>query len=172
MKNFIITISLLFLGLGAFAQNETTQNQIIKIAVLDNISSQDMGSNKNAISAIVFEDVLDNQGNVLISNGTPVNTSIKRKRRRPLGIKGKVNLTFNDVQTVSGETIKINASQNVKGKSKMGKALGIGIGTGIFFPPMLFYTLKRGGEAQIPANTIIYGTVSTTNKADMKLSQN
>lgn len=104
-------------------------------------------------TAIVEKDVVARDGHLLIKQGTPVEVQLERQKARGCGRPGSLVLKMVATQSVDGQRIALEGSQEEEGVNKKGQAIGLGVGLGIFIWPCLFILCKKGGEATIPSNT-------------------
>jgi len=111
-------------------------------------------------TVIVSSNIKDNLGNVLIKKVSLVFVEFQNKRRKVVGKPGEINLLLKSTNSVDGQIILLSGNYMVAGENLRGKVLGIGIGVGVLLVwPMLFYLLKKGGEAELPSNTMILGSI-------------
>ena len=118
------------------------------------ITSNSIGN----ISAIVDQDVCSSDGSILIKSGTPVVINASIEKNGATGKPGKITLSGATTTAVDGKSIVLNCGMEEKGKGKGGLAWGLGIGTGLFTLFGLLFLLIKGGNAEIPAGTIIPNT--------------
>jgi hypothetical protein len=117
------------------------------------------GNNSKAVyEFIVAKDIKDNNGNIVIPEGSPVNVDLKIKNRKPVGRSGEVTVKLKSVEDINGQIIELIGETSVKPDDINGKVLGISLGVGLLIlPPMLLYLLKKGEAAVLDSNTTILG---------------
>ena len=96
-------------------------------------------------------------GFTVIQAGTTARGSITGvKRRRLLGIGGKVSLKLDSVELVNGDRVRLRASKEVKGGSRTKLMVGGMIATSlIFLPATPVFLLMRGHDSTVVKSTEI-----------------
>lgn len=108
---------------------------------------------------IVVDDVINPiTKKKIIAKNTPVRGMIQYQKNKSAGVPGKLLLQLTHVRAIDGQNILLQGDFHAIGDDKMEHVLGIGIGVGVIFPPMLFYMLKKGGEPVITRGTEFLGT--------------
>lgn len=152
MKKITLLTLITFSVLNIFAGGTLRNGTILIVTLTSDIKSE----SKTQPTFIVTNDVKDSNGNILISQGTPVLTETKTTKRKGVGKGGKIDIKFISTTSTDGQNILLNGTKNEEGESKRGKALGIGLGVGLaLLPPMLAYMAKKGDPAEIKSGTII-----------------
>jgi hypothetical protein len=156
VKIFALVIIFFVIGSSTNAQSTAELNYGTQVSVL--IDTEVSSENTSTVTGHIFSDVKDRNRNIIIKEGTPVDLEIIRNKRKGVGKPGKLEIKFLSTKAIDGQTIILNGSKFVEGENKKGKALGIGIGIGVglLFLPMLAYIAKKGGPAELPANTVIH----------------
>ena len=110
----------------------------------------------------VVDDVKAN-GKVVISKGSVANAQvIEASGGRLMGIKGNLAIQVKDVTAVDGTTILLsNGNLNAQGKQRLAPAI-------ILTWFCIFGFLIHGGDAIIPANTIIDASIMSETEIDLK----
>lgn len=105
---------------------------------------------------VVFQDVVDVNGNVLIANQTPVILESELIKRKGIGKPGEIHLNFISTTSVDGQKIFLKGTKKIVGEDKSKKVLGISLGLGLMLiSPMLAFLSKKGGSAEITNATTI-----------------
>lgn len=108
---------------------------------------------------IVTDDVINpHDKQLVVSKNTPVYGLIRYEKNKFAGIPGKLIIQLTHLKAVDGQNILLKGEFVALGEDKKDHVLGVGIGVGIVFPPMLFYMLKKGGEPVIARGTEFLGT--------------
>ena len=155
MKNLTLLIAALLVVFNLSAQEYNLRSgQQIKVRLT---SSAESGRHiKHAATAIVDENITDNDGNILIKRGTNVELSIDTKHSKGVGKSGFIKVESLSTKATDGQTIFLRGGLTSYGQDREDLALGLGIGAGIVaFPVGLFCLCIRGGEAYIPSNTML-----------------
>lgn len=166
MKKFLFfTAVLVATTLSSAAQNIATLNngKAVQVRLTSEINSN--SKTRGTVSAIVDKDVRDENGNVLIQRGTPIQVSSKIEKSRGMGNGGYVKLNFASTTAVDGQDIALQGIYAIDGKDRKGLALGLGIGTGatILFPFGFFFFCLKGEPVNIPEGTIVNNVVVNDN---------
>ena len=101
----------------------------IPLTMVETISSDRKGGRKvrvgEVISLRVQADVTDIDGNILIKQGTLVNGTIsKAKKRAAAGTKGKLGFSVDTVKAADGQSVPVSLNVDYAGKSKTAVAVG------------------------------------------------
>lgn len=154
------SIALFFLVIFSFSNiyaegNLKTGTQVVLTSITDTNSE----SGEQPLF-VVFEDVKDLNGNVLIAQQTPVNIEVESKNKKAIGRAGEINIKFISTTSTDGQTIILHGSKNFKGEDKQRKVLGVALGIGlIIISPMFAYLAKKGGSAEIKSGTTISSVI-------------
>ena len=122
---------------------------------------------KNSPNFIVAYPIKDNNGNVVVNGGAPVELSADWRENKGVGKAGKVDLSFQSVRGVNGTLIPINGNYSDEGENK--KGLAHGLTWGLFFTvlgPLSLPCLAIKGE---PAEINQSLTVNTYVLNDTKI---
>lgn len=161
-KSVLLGIAFLS-SLGALAQTPLQSGTRVQIRVTDAIKS-----NLHAEPTACIDNDVTSNGVVLIRKGTPVTVQLNRTKARGCGRPGTLQLNFLSTTTTDGQSVTLNGgSMAVEGKSKKGLAIGLGVGLGVFCWPLLSCLAIKGGQAEIPADTII-NTAFVANNYEVK----
>lgn len=155
-------IMLFILPFQTFAQSMSIQlakGTPVVVKTVSGVSSNSIGE----IMAIVEEDVVSEDGHVLIKSGTPVIVKAYFEKNGSIGKPGKITLSGANTTAIDGKTIILNCGLEELGKDNSGLSLGLGIGTGILTLFGLLFLLIKGGNAEVPAGTIIPNTFVSAN---------
>lgn len=148
-----------------FAQNTAILNNGKNVAV--RLTSEIYSNNKTFIqpTAIVEKDVRDEDGNVLIKRGTPINLTSEVVKSKGMGNAASVKLNFTSTTAIDGQDIALQGVYAVNGKDRKGAALGLGLGTGltVLFPVGFFFFCIKGEPVTIPDGTIVPNVVVNDN---------
>lgn len=129
--------------------------------------SEKVTGKSTSANIIVSQDIKVN-GVTAIAAGTPVLSQVTAEKRRGCGRPGSVSVSLISTTAVNGETVRfVGAPVTKEGASKKGKAIGLGVGLGIFVWPCLDCLAIKGGEAEIPAGTIV-SNIMTGNEVTIK----
>lgn len=126
---------------------------LIPIKILGQISSD----KKMPSKAIVSQDIIDKNGNVLISYGALVGMNIIANRSKAVGKPGTINIEFTLTTAVDGQKIKLTGNKFLEGEDKatLSKVL-TGVGCLIIPPFNFLFLLIKGEPVVIPDNMIVY----------------
>ncbi|MCB9034504.1 MAG: hypothetical protein H6553_11755 [Chitinophagales bacterium] len=160
MKNLLILFGIFFLISTTKAQS---LNGIkVPIIVGGEMTSK---SKENTITFKVAEDIKDTNGKIIILKNTAVIASIDNEKARGIGRAGSIKIQFQSTQDINGTVIKLSGNETILGESNRKHVLGVGLGVGLgLFYPMLFYLVKKGGEAVLKSNTIISSAIILQNE--------
>lgn len=112
--------------------------------------------------AIVDKDVYTKDGKLAIRAGAPVEVLYTSRKPQSIGEQGYLSLRFTSTVSVDGRRVSLDSKViEEEGESKSGKAIGLGVGLGIFVWPLLACLCIKGGHATIPAGTV-YTNVFTS----------
>lgn len=140
--------------------------ELITLFFKETLNSKEL-SNGQLIRLAVKDDVLSNNGKVIINANTPVNGRITSvKNAKWAGQKGEISLQINNIKAVDGTSIPVFYNLNNEGKSRQSTAVGVGM---LLFWPALFL---KGKEANINAGTLILVETlasTTLNTANFKI---
>ncbi len=147
---------------GVSAQKVLKAGTLIPLAFNEKVTSK-----SNSANITVAQDVKVD-GVTVIAAGTPVQNQVTGTKKRGCGRPGSVSVTFLSTTATNGEVVRLMGQPLVKeGVSKKGKAIGLGVGLGIFMWPCLGCLAIKGGEAEIPAGTIVQNMM-TNNEVSVK----
>ena len=167
-------------GKDVFNNNTTNENkenleeelvtiqsgELITLFFKESLNSKEL-SNGQLIRLAVKDDVVSNNGKIIIAANTPVNGRITNvKNAKWAGQKGKISLQINNINAVDGTSIPVFYNLNNEGKSRQSTAVGVGM---LLFWPALFL---KGKEANIDAGTLILVETlgsTTLNTANFKI---
>lgn len=145
---FLVTFSFSNIYAGGILKSGT---QVVLISTSDTNSE----SGEQPIF-VVFQDVKDLNGNILIAQQTPVNIEVESKKRKGVGKPGEINIKFVSTTSTDGQNIMLNGVKSFIGEDNKAKALGVGLGVGLLLAlPMIAYIAKKGGSAEIKSGTIV-----------------
>lgn len=152
-KAMAIFMALLIINLNIFASTPLNGGTTLTVRISSQISSKVKGTP----TAFVDNDVKSKDGKVLIKRGTPVQLQIQRKKARGCGRAGYVQVQCISTTAVDGQNISLQGNMDAEGNNKKGLAIGLGTGLGLTFLPFVGFAFLaiQGGQAVIPANTII-----------------
>lgn len=140
---------------ASFAQKTLKSGTLIPVTFTEKVTSSSTTAN-----LIVAQDVKVD-GVTAIAAGTPVLNQVTGTKKRGCGRPGTVTAT-------NGEVVRLMGQPLVKeGEIKKGKAIGLGVGLGIFVWPCLGCLAIKGGDAEIPAGTIVQNMM-TNNEVVIK----
>lgn len=107
--------------------------------------------------AVVEYDIRNEENKILIQKGTPVDIQVKREKARGVGREGYIHIQCMSTKAIDGQTILLQGEWEEYGASKDGLALGLGVGLGLTFLPVvgLAFLAIKGEEATISPNTRI-----------------
>lgn len=133
---------------ASFAQKTLKSGTLIPVTFTEKVTSSSTTAN-----LIVAQDVKVD-GVTAIAAGTPVINQVTGTKKRGCGRPGTVTVTILSTTATNGEVVRLMGQPLVKeGQIKKGKAIGLGVGLGIFVWPCLGCLAIKGGEAEIPAGT-------------------
>lgn len=144
----ILSVVLVFsmLNLNLIASVPLDRGTMLIVRVLSSVKS----NSKEAVSAIVENDVKGKNGEILIKRGAPVQTSIKREKARGCGRAGSIEVKCISTTSVDGQTVLLEGNFSETGKNNKGLAIGLGVGLGVTFLPMVgFAFLAIKGEPAV-----------------------
>lgn len=152
-KTITVAMALLMTHLSVFASTPLTRGTSLAVRITSPISSKQQGSP----SAIVEYDVKSEDGKVLIKRGTLVELQVDRKKAKGCGKAGYVAVNCLSTTTVDGQVVSLNGSTSDEGDDKTGLAVGLGVGLGLTFLPIVGFAFLaiKGEQASIQPNTII-----------------
>lgn len=135
---------------ASFAQKTLKSGTLIPVTFTEKVTSSSTTAN-----LIVAQDVKVD-GVTAIAAGTPVLNQVTGTKKRGCGRPGTVTVTILSTTATNGEVVRLMGQPLVKeGQSKKGKAIGLGVGLGIFAWPCLGCLAIKGGDAEISAGTIV-----------------
>ncbi|MBP3565344.1 MAG: hypothetical protein J6J77_06900 [Alistipes sp.] len=173
-KLLFVAMLLIATNVQIIAQNVAQLNngKAVQVRLTSEIYSNKKVSTQP--SAIVEKDVRDENGNILIKRGTPVQMTCNIDKARGMGNGASVKLNFISTSAVDGQDIALQGIYAIEGKDRKGLALGLGIGTGatILFPFGFFFMCIKGEPVTIPEQTIIPNIVINDNYKIRLNSQN
>ncbi|HBE55144.1 MAG TPA: hypothetical protein DDW22_03675 [Prevotellaceae bacterium] len=147
---------------GTFAQKVLKTGTLIPVTITEKVTSK-----SNSANIIVAQDIKV-EGVTAIAAGTPVVNQVTSVKRRGCGRPGSVTVNILSTTDINGETVRLMGQPLTKeGASKKGKAIGLGVGLGVFMWPCLACLAIKGGEAEIPAGTIVQNMM-TNNEVVIK----
>ncbi len=150
MKKYIMSLCLLLATVPAWAQNSSVGTKV-PVRILSNVHSDEKGTVSACVEAdLSIDDVL------VVKRGTPVEVNVIRHEAKWGGKPGTLTLNFIGTKTVDQKHVVLKGEHTCKGKSRRGLAYGLGIGVGVFVWPCLGFLAFCGGEACLPANTVVY----------------
>lgn len=150
-KVFCLVMAALTLNLTMFAGVPLTRGTQVPVRLTTDANSK----TGDTPTAIVEQDVATRDGKVLIAKGTPVQLEIEAQKARGCGRPGSITVKCVSTQSVDGQRIALEGTKSTEGANKKGSTIGLGVGLGCFVWPCLFILCKKGGEATIPANTLL-----------------
>lgn len=147
---------------ASFAQKTLKSGTLIPVTFTEKVTSSSTTAN-----LIVAQDVKVD-GVTAIAAGTPVLNQVTGTKKRGCGRPGTVTVTILSTTATNGEVVRLMGQPLVKeGEIKKGKAIGLGVGLGIFVWPCLGCLAIKGGDAEIPAGTIVQNMM-TNNEVVIK----
>ncbi len=162
MLRKIILLSMMFSFTGTFAQKTLKTGTLIPVTFTEKVTSKSTSAN-----IIVAQDVKVD-GVMAIAAGTPVLNQVTSTKRRGCGRPGTVSVTILSTTASNGEVVRLMGQPLVReGVSKKGKAIGLGVGLGIFLWPCLGCLAIKGEDAEIPSGTIVQNMM-TNNEVVIK----
>lgn len=160
MKKNIITLAIAA-GLAAATFAQTPHQTIllhggtpVKVRTAHDVSSNDASP---TLSAIVESDIYDNKGeNLLVAKDTPVSISIEHKPAKRMGRPGLISIIEATTYTADGQAVRLFCDNaDFKGKDKQNLAHGLSWGLLMATTVSPLFLLIKGGEAKIPAGTLL-----------------
>lgn len=123
-------------------------------------------------TAIVEKDVRNEEGEILISRGTPVEFVCDIKKAKGMGKPASVILNFISTTAVDGQNISLQGVYAVHGKDRKGAALGWGLGTGltVLCPFGFFFFCIKGEPVTIPDGTVITNNIVVNDNYKIQLN--
>ena len=163
MKKMLLSLAALLIAGAVWAQSPNLiSGQQVNVRLLNAIESKT--NIQTTPAAIVDANIVDDNGNILIKRGTPVQLTLDTQRARGLGKAGSININCLSTTAVDGQQIFLLGGMTAMGDDREGLAIGLGIGAGIVVFPVGFFCLCiKGEEAYIPSNTIITNVVVDDN---------
>lgn len=163
MKKMLLSLAALLIAGAVWAQSPNLiSGQQVNVRLLNAIESKT--NIQTTPAAIVDANIVDDNGNILIKRGTPVQLTLDTQRARGLGKAGAININCLSTTAVDGQQIFLLGGMTAMGDDREGLAIGLGIGAGIVVFPVGFFCLCiKGEEAYIPSNTIITNIVIDDN---------
>jgi hypothetical protein len=150
-KKALSTILLAVFLIGNLTAGGTIQNGTpVSVKLINQISS----SSDDQPNFVVSDDVKDSEGNILIKQGTVVNTEFARKQRKSVGLPGSLSVKFVSTTSADGQMIPLAGSKTYTAPDKKGKVIGVAVGVGLFIWPMLAYLAKKGEDVTVAPTTI------------------
>jgi len=126
---------------------------LIPIKILGRINSNDKMSNK----AIVNQDIIDKNGNVLITYGTVVGMDITLKASESIGKPGTINIEFTSTIAEDGQKIKLTGNKFLEGTDRSTLSWVLtGVGCFVIPPFNFLFLLIKGKPGILPDNTTVY----------------
>ena len=156
-KLLLVAMLLIATNVHIFAQNFASlhSGKSVQVRLTTEISSK----NKSLIkpTAIVEKDVRNENGDVLIRRGTPVEFTCDIQKAKGMGKPAYAKLNFTTTSAVDGQDIALQGVYAINGNDRKGAALGVGLGTGltVLFPFGFLFFCIRGEPVTIPEGTII-----------------
>ena len=164
-KLLFVAMFIIATNVQIFAQNTAILNNGKTVAV--RLTSQIYSNDKNPVqpTAIVDKDVRNENGDVLIRRGTPINVTSEVIKSKGMGNEASVKLNFVSTTAIDGQDIALQGIYAINGKNRKGAALGLGLGTGltVLFPFGFFFFCIKGEPVTIPDGTIISNVVVNDN---------
>ena len=158
--SLLLLACLSFTGLAA--QKTLKAGTLVPVSFAEKVTSKSTTAN-----CIVAQDIKVD-GATVIAAGTPVLNQVTGTKRRGCGRPGTLSVTLLSTTATNGEVVRLMGQPLVKeGTSKKGKAIGLGVGLGIFAWPCLGCLAIKGGEAEIEAGTIVQNMM-TNNEVVIK----
>lgn len=127
----------------------------VTLVVTSRISSSRRQLSDSSVSYVAVASDVIVGGEVRIRAGTPVETTITRRRSGGGGKPGAVRIDLVGVQNASGELVQLWADPLARrGRHKTGAAVGLGIGMmAVMGPFAWFFFGMNGHEAEIAEGT-------------------
>lgn len=122
-------------------------------------------------TAIIEKDVRNEDGEVLINRGTPVEFTYDIQKSKGMGKPAYIKLNFISTTAVDGQDISLQGVYALQGKDRKGAALGWGIGTGltVLCPVGFLFFLIKGEPVTIPDGTVITSNIVVNDNYKIKL---
>ena len=158
MRNFLaLTMALATLNLSVFAATPLTRGTMLNVKIGSTIDSK----HKSTSAAYVDTDVRNAQGCVVIKRGTPVEIAVTRKKARGCGRAGEIMVRCLSTTAIDGQTIMLLGEMSEEGQQRKGLAIGLGVGLGLFFWPLISLLAIKGKQAVVEADTTIPNVMVT-----------
>ncbi|MCF0198233.1 MAG: hypothetical protein HUK02_02770 [Bacteroidaceae bacterium] len=153
MKKMLFALGLVCLSMSAKAQTVLPSGTVVTVQITNEVTSKNAAE---LAQAAVLSDVSVG-GQVLVKAGAPVMLQVEKTKARGVGRAGVINIVPVSTVAVDGSVVPLNATpSNYEGDKKLGKAVGLGVGLGVcVFPPLLACLAIKGGQAKVPAGTLI-----------------
>ena len=168
---FIVAMFLIATNVQVVAQNYAHLNNGKTVQV--RLTSEIYSNSKHLVqpTAIVEKDVRTEDGDVLISRGTPIQLAYDVEKSKCMGKPAFVKINFLSTTAVDGQEIALQGVYAVHGKDRKGAALGWGIGTGVtvLCPFGFLFFLIKGEPVTIPDGTIITNNIVVNDNYKIKL---
>lgn len=163
MKKMLLSlVALLAVGAASAQKPNLVSGEHVSVRLLNAVESK--ANIQTMPSAIIDANITDNEGNILVKRGTPVQLTLDTQHARGVGKAGAININCLSTTAVDGQTIFLLGGISAMGDDREGLAIGLGVGAGIMvFPFGLFCLCIKGEEAHIPSNTIITNVVVDDN---------
>ncbi len=128
----------------------------LKVKILQTVSSK-TSHEGDPVTMQVYQDVYDKTGKIVfIKAGTSVEGCINRiQKNGAVGKAGELGMSIDQTRAVDGQSVPLRAVLSREGESKTGSTVALGVVTGIIFLPGLFFLMRHGKDAEIPAGSII-----------------
>lgn len=161
LRKYVLLLGL-FASMSMAAQTTLKSGSIVPVSFTEKVTS-----NSTSANIIVAQDIKVD-GVTVIAAGTPVMNQVKSTKKRGCGRPGTVSVTLLSTTAVNGEVVRLMGQPFTKeGTKKKGKAIGLGVGLGIYLWPCLGCLAIKGGDAEIPAGTIVQNMM-TNNEVTIK----
>lgn len=171
-KLLLVVVLVITANVHAFAQNYASLNNGKNVQI--RLTSEIYSNSKSLITpaAIVEKDVRNDNGDVLIRRGTPVEVICDVQKSKGMGKPAYVKLNFVSTTAVDGQDISLQGIFTVDGKDRKGAALGLGLGTGltVLFPFGFFFFCIKGEPVTIPDGTVISNNIVVNDNYKIKLN--
>jgi hypothetical protein len=127
MKNLIIALLLGVCFIYSNAQNKSRLDAgtIIQVKNLNALDAKNLSKNTADAQFAVAYNIVDKEGNVIISAGTPVSATVLATKPKGVGKGAKLNIQFNSVAAIDGQQIPLTGVFVKNGQNKKGKANGL-----------------------------------------------
>lgn len=97
----------------------------------------------------------------IVATGTPVTVRIAEKAAGRVGRPGIISMDLADTTSVEGTFVHLVGHAEIQGRSKKGKAIGLGVG---LIPVLslfsLFFLMTKGEDASVSPGFLIHGVVA------------